>query len=91
VAPLEANGELADDLAGAELNGQSRGALRTPRPRRTRRKVAGEKISGRKLQLRDAVFERLQLAAIKRRSNPSAIADDILDKNLPKLKITSEE
>jgi hypothetical protein len=46
---------------------------------------------GRKLQLRDAVFERLQLAAIKRRNNPSALADEIVDGNLPKLKITSEE
>jgi hypothetical protein len=49
------------------------------------------KISGRKLQLPDSVFERLQLCAIKRRSNPSAIAADILDRNLPKLKITTEE
>jgi hypothetical protein len=90
VAPLETNGEPVDDQADAE-NGQSRGGLRTPRPRRTRRRLAGEKVSGRKLQLRDAVFERLQLAAIKRRTNPSAIADEILDRNLPKLKITSEE
>jgi hypothetical protein len=85
------NAETADDQAGAE-NGQSRGVLRAPRPRRKRRgKEHGEKMTGRKLTLRDSVFERLQLAAIKRRSNPSDVADGILDKNLPKLKITSEE
>jgi hypothetical protein len=50
-----------------------------------------EKVSGRKFQMRDSVFERLQLQAITKRHNPSAILTDILDKELPKLKIASEE
>jgi hypothetical protein len=38
----------------------------------------------------DAVFERLELTAIKRRSNVSAIAAEILDRNLPRLRIEQE-
>jgi hypothetical protein len=88
-APPNGNGELADDQAG-EMNGQSRG-LRSTRPRRGRRPSPGGRVSGRKFQLPDTVFERLQLHAIKKRSNPSAVLTDILDRELPKHKITTEE
>lgn len=84
------NGELAADQADGAANGQSRGVLPGSR-RRRRRSIPTGKVSGRKLQLPDSVFERLQLTAIKRRSNPSAIAAEILDRNLPKLTIASEE
>jgi hypothetical protein len=84
------NGEPADDQA-EETNGQSRGGFSASRPRRRRRTMPGGKVSGRKFQLPDSAFERLQLQAIRKRSNPSAILTDILDKELPKLKITSDE
>ena len=38
----------------------------------------------------DTVFGRLELTAIKRRSNLSAIAAEILDRNLPRLRIEQE-
>jgi hypothetical protein len=63
---------------------------RKPRTR-GRRIAAGEKVRGRKLQLPDSVFERLALHAIKRKSNPSAMAAEILDRNLPKHKIVTED
>jgi hypothetical protein len=43
------------------------------------------KVSGRKFELPDAVFERLQLQPIRKRSNPPAVLADILDRELPKL------
>ena len=42
---------------------------------------------GRKLSLPDSVFDRLQLTAIQRRKTVSAVAAEILDRNLPKLRI----
>jgi hypothetical protein len=57
---------------------------------RWRRIDPGEKTRGHKLSLPDAVFERLQLHAIKRKSTASAIAADILDRNLPKLRIEQD-
>jgi hypothetical protein len=49
------------------------------------------KVSGRTFQLPDTVFERLQLQAIRKQSNPPAMLTDVLDRELPKLKITAEE
>jgi hypothetical protein len=86
----QANGELADDQAGVETNGQSRGVLRAIRPRRGRRVSPGGKVSGRKFQMPDSVFQRLQLHAIKKGSNPSAVLTDLLDRELPKHKITTD-
>jgi hypothetical protein len=86
----ETNGELDADQAGAEMNGQSRGGLPGGR-RRRRRAAAGGKISGRKFQIPDSVFERLQLQAIKKRSNASAIVAEILNRELPQHKIATEE
>jgi hypothetical protein len=45
---------------------------------------------GHKLTLPDAVFERLELTAIKRKSTVSAIAAEILDRNLPRLRIEQD-
>ena len=36
------------------------------------------------------MFERLELTAIRRRSNVSTVAADVLDKNLPRLRIEQE-
>jgi len=40
--------------------------------------------------IRGAVFDRLELTAIRRRSNFSMVAADILDKNLPRLRIDQD-
>jgi hypothetical protein len=39
------------------------------------------------LSLPDDVYDRLQLYAIQKRTTVSAVATDVLDKNLPKLRI----
>jgi hypothetical protein len=58
---------------------------------RGRRVAVGEKVRGRKLQLPDSVFERLSLHAIKRKTNAAAIAAEILDRNLPKHRIATDD
>ena len=95
--PPETNGETGTDLLDdpADGDGQGRGeangsARRVPR-RRSRPSPAGEKGKGRKLTLPDSVFDRLVLTAIKRGSTASAIAAEILDRNLPRLRIASDE
>jgi hypothetical protein len=81
-----------DDPADAELNGEGRGGLPTRKPKARGRRIAtGEKVRGRKLQLPDSVFERLSLHAIKRKTNASAIAAEILDRNLPKHRIATDD
>ena len=63
-----------------------------PKSRPRRRKVtAGGGGHGHKRAEPDGVFERLQLTALKRRSTASAIAAGILDRNLPKSRIESED
>jgi len=42
------------------------------------------------LSLPDGVYDRLQLLAIQRRTSASAIASEILDRNLPRLRIERE-
>ena len=83
----------ADDPASSELDeSQGRGEIaasgepRAARSRRRRPSLAGE-TKGRKLSLSDAIYDRLQLAAIQKRTTISAIAADILDRNLPRLRI----
>jgi hypothetical protein len=41
--------------------------------------------------LTDAVWDRLQLEAIRKRTTVSAIAGDLLDRNLPRLRIARDE
>jgi hypothetical protein len=84
--PEPAAGEPAEDQAEAE--GQGRAAAVEAKPKaRTRRATAGGETKGRKLSLPDSVFDRLQLTAIQRKKTISAIATEILDRNLPKLRI----
>ena len=85
--PPDTKGELDGELDGAEMNVQSRGGV----PGSRRRIAAGEKISGRKFQIPDCVFERLLLQAIKKKTNASAIVSEILNRELPQHKITTEE
>lgn len=86
----ERNGEPVDDLGELGSNGQSRGAS-SSRRQRTRRAKPGGKISGRKFQVPDSVFERLTLHAIKKSTNASAVLTDILDRELPKHRIATDE
>jgi hypothetical protein len=60
-----------------------------PKPRRKRAPVGGE-TRGRKLHLPDGVHDRLWLLARQRRTTVSAVAADILDKNLPRFKVERE-
>jgi hypothetical protein len=66
---------------------------RTRPARRTRRDRAQstDATKGRKLHLPDAVFERLQLLAIQKKSTASAVAADILERNLPRLRISRDD
>jgi hypothetical protein len=63
-----------------------------PKRSRSRRAAAATvgETRGRKLSLPDSVFDRLQLTAIQRRKTISAVAAEILDRNLPRLKIERE-
>lgn len=80
----------ADDQGGAtEQGGDTPGSVPKPRPRRRRVPIGGGG-KGHKLTLPDAVFERLELTAIRRKTNISAVAADILDKNLPRLRIEQD-
>jgi hypothetical protein len=70
-------------------DGQGGESDATPKPRTRRKRVipdAGE-TRGRKLHLPESVYERLQLLAIQRRATVSAVATDLLDRSLPKLRI----
>lgn len=53
--------------------------------------AVGDKVKGRKLTLPDGVFDRLVLTAIKRGSTASAVAAEILDRNLPRLRIAADD
>jgi hypothetical protein len=90
-ATLIADTVLHETDGNADGVDQSRGAQPRPRRRRSLRATPGGKATGRKFQVLDTVFERLMLEALKRRSNPSAILNHILDRELPKHKIATEE
>jgi hypothetical protein len=62
-----------------------------PARRQPRAAAAGDKGKGRKLTLTNAVFDRLVLTAIKRGSTASAVAAEILDRNLPRLRIAADD
>lgn len=86
LAAAERNGELGDD----QVDGESRGGKPASKPRGRSRTVAPVKGKGHKLTIADDVFERLDLAA-KRRKPPttmSALANHILNLNLPTFEIT---
>jgi hypothetical protein len=88
----ETNGDLVEDLADGDGQGrgESGGNPRKP-PRRRSKPAAGEKSSAHKLTIRDSVFNRLELHAIKRGSTASAIAEEILDRQLPRHRIVTDD
>jgi hypothetical protein len=94
------NGHAGDELAAdagleaTEPNGQGNGEPAAgPRQRtRARRKPAvGEKIKAHKLSLPESVFSRLELHAMKKGTTASAIAAEILDRNLPHHRIVTDD
>jgi hypothetical protein len=93
--PPETNGETSTDLLDdpADGDGQGRGeANGNPKrsPRRRTRPSAGEKSKGRKLTIRDSVFARLELQAIKKGLTVSAVVDELLDRELPRHRIVTD-
>ena len=77
---------VADQAEAAEQGGEPSAQASRPRPRR-RRVPAGGETRGHKLALPDALFDRLQFTAIQRKSNISAVAVEILDRNLPRWRL----
>lgn len=62
-----------------------------PARRRTVRKPPAEGPGkARKLTLPDDVFDRLQLLAFQKRTTASAVAADILNRNLPRFRVERE-
>ena len=85
----------ADETAESESDqGRGDAAPNEPRPSspkpRRKRTPAGGETRGRKLSLPDGVYDRLQLLAIRRRTTVSAVAAEILDRNLPRLRIEQD-
>jgi hypothetical protein len=81
-----------DDAGDAMAEGQGRGAApeaRAPRTRSRRPPVSTE-TKGRKLHLPDDVHDRLWLLARQKRKSVSAVAAEILDRNLPRFKVERE-
>jgi hypothetical protein len=89
LAAAERNGEQADD----QVDGESRGGMQTSRPRRRGRPVPPVKGKGRKLTISDAVFERLKLAAMRKKpmATMSALANDLLDRTLPHFEVKQQD
>ena len=89
-ADVPADEPVADDDEPGRAGGIP--PARGPRPEtRRKRPAVGGETRGRKLSLPDAVYDRLQLPAIQRRTTASAIAAEILDRNLPRLRIERDE
>lgn len=90
-APLEATEPVESTAPTDEGDGQDEGQGRAAdsKPSRTRRKrvpVGGE-TRGRKLVLSDDVHDRLWLYARQRKQPVSAVANDLLDRALPRFKV----
>jgi hypothetical protein len=82
------------DAGPDDADGQGRGdASAEAKPAvkgRRKRPVVASKTTGRKLILPDDVHDRLWLLARQRRQSVSAVATEILDRNLPRFQVTRE-
>jgi hypothetical protein len=88
----EPNGEPLEDAVDGDQQGRGEAGSSPRKPaRRKARPAAGEKCGAHKLTLPDSVFTRLELTAIKRGSTASAVAAEILDRNLPRLRIAADD
>ena len=61
-----------------------------PARKARKRPAVASKTTGRKLILPDDVHDRLWLLARQRKTSVSAVATDILDRNLPRFSVTRE-
>lgn len=87
-APLDLETDQAEAESVDQGEGQGRGESRpAAKPRRRKVVTTADKTSKRGVYLTDAVWERLQLEAIRKRTNVSAIAGEVLERNLPRLRI----
>lgn len=87
--PEEAIIEPSEAEATETSSGQGRGDESRPAPKARRRRVVADsaKTSKRGLYLTDAIWERLQLESIRKRTSVSAIVGDLLERNLARLRI----
>src|SRR4051794_10350048 len=79
-----------DDAAeadGAQGRGAAEARLAAKGGRRRRLDKPADKTDKRGLYLTRAVWERLQLEAIRKQTTVSAVAGDVLERNLPRLRI----
>ena len=79
-----ANGQRTQDGAG------DGSAEAKPARKARKRPAVASKTTGRKLILPDDVHDRLWLLARQRKTSVSAVATDILDRNLPRFSVTRE-
>jgi hypothetical protein len=82
-AAAEAPGSAGPDDAGDEGRGDGVQEPEAPKPRRKRPAPAG-KTKARNIRLSDDVHDRLWLLARQRKQTVSAVADDLLNKALPR-------
>jgi hypothetical protein len=85
--PESAPAEPEDVAEPAEGQGRGEPRAAAPRSRRRRPSAPAEKTNKRGLYLTDTVWDRLQLEAIRKRTTVSAVAGDVLERNLPRLRI----
>jgi hypothetical protein len=93
--PPEADREPVDEPLEDAAEGDARGRGEPAGPRKAARRrarpSAGERSGAHKLTLPDTTFMRLELTAIKRGSTASAVAAEILDRHLPRLRIAAAD
>jgi hypothetical protein len=82
--------ELTEEPTAEEGRGDAAAESRPARARRKRPPVNGEKTRGRKLHLPDEIHDRLWLLARQKRTTVSAVATELLDKNLPRWRVERE-
>lgn len=88
--PADAPDAPPDDAGPDPAGGPAEARAAAPRARRTRRAAPAGKTKPRSLHLPDDIHDRLWLLARKRKTTVSAVAADILDRNLPRLRIESD-
>jgi hypothetical protein len=89
-APLDDQAEAIEAEVIDQAEGQGRGQDSRPATRTTRRRkpaTTATTTSKRGLYLTDATWEKLQLEAIRKRTSVSAVAGELLERKLPRLRI----
>jgi hypothetical protein len=87
----ETNGEPLEDPSEGDGQGRGEPISSKPRSRRRPKPATSGESHGRKLTMPDALFDRLTLYAIRKRMTVSAAAAEVLDRNLPHLRIAVDE